>query len=94
MEIFNNCLYIGTLNLDPFSIMLTKKCFQNWNFLTEIPKGHGEIWRFDGKYWEQINIGGFGDDYNLGIREMKVYNNAIIAATMNFNTGCEIWIYN
>jgi hypothetical protein len=91
IEIYNNHLYIGTGHLEPIDIVLNRTKFLKWNLCAKLPKGQGEIWRYDGENWEQINIGGFGDEYNVGIREMKVYNNILIAATMNVNTGCEVW---
>jgi hypothetical protein len=34
---------------------------------------------------------GFGDNYNLGVRSLKIYNGSIYAVTVNIVTGCEVW---
>lgn len=61
-----------------------------------------EIWRFDGKNWEQVVghkaifvKGGFGESDNVGICSMKVFNDYLYASTMNWDPalfgGFEIW---
>lgn len=61
-----------------------------------------EIWRFDGKNWEQVvghNApfikGGFGDCNNVGICSMKEFNDYLYVGTMNWDSplfgGCDIW---
>ena len=59
--------------------------------ILKIPTGGAQVWQFDGNDWNQINFDGFGDEFNIGIREMILFNNKLIACTMNINTGCEVW---
>ena len=33
----------------------------------------------------------FEDEYNVGFRELKIYNDSLIGSTMNVNTGLEVW---
>ena len=94
METDDDYLYVGTLHPEPIDFILTKNRFLKWNITIDILKGQGQLWRYDKNKWEQINKNGFGDEYDLGIREMKVYNNSLIIGTMNLDKGCEMWKYN
>ncbi len=49
------------------------------------------IWRSDGSNWEMIASDGFGDNNNLGIDSLFVYSNTLIAATVNYTSGVELW---
>jgi len=103
LTIYNNFIYAGTMHPEP-AIVKIKANGLKWKIYTIKNKGAGEIWRY-GNEWKQV-VGdeahalnpenppnGFGDEYNIGIRVMKVYNDSLIAGTLNINTGCEIWIY-
>jgi hypothetical protein len=57
----------------------------------ETIKGPAQLWRYDGENWERLVGNGFGDDYNIGIRTMIIYDNSLIALTGNSKTGCEMW---
>jgi len=93
MEIFDDILYVGTFHPNLINILLVKNCFLNWNISFEIPMGQAQLWRFDGNDWEQCIGDGFEDEYNVGMRAMKTYNNSLIAGVVNGQTGCEIWEY-
>jgi len=94
-EVFNDQIYCGTMHPDPTTIKLTRDKLFNWKISFPLQSGRGEIWRSsDGKNWEPVVDDGFNDRYNVGIREMKVYNNSLIAATFNINTRCEVWKLN
>ena len=95
MEIYNNHLYVGTLHQDKTDCFIKKSKPLKWTVEIEIPKGHGELWRYDGNNWEQL-VGKeclyeFDDGFNIGIREIKIYNNTLVLGTMNLNSGCEMW---
>ncbi len=103
IAVYNSFIYAGTMHPEP-AIVKIKANGLKWRIYAEKNKGAGEIWRYDGK-WKQV-VGdevhflnpanppnGFGDEYNIGIRVMKVYNNSLIAGTLNINNGCEIWVY-
>jgi hypothetical protein len=86
---FKNKLYVGTWSTPIGSL-------QNPH------RNGGEIWRFDGKTWEQvvghnapIVKGGFGNVDNVAIFDLEVFNGYLYAGTMNWdfseNGGCEIW---
>lgn len=98
MDVYDGYLYVGTLREEPINTVISinkedlKKGFIG--ITIETPYGGAQIWRFDGKEWMKINEDGFGDLYNVGIREMKVYDNSLIACTMNLETGFEMWKYN
>jgi len=104
MEVFNNQLYVGTFNLPkPVNVIFYRNGFLSWDASFDKLSGKAELWGYNGKIWQQ-KVGdesnqldqnnppnGFGDDYNVGIRAMKVYNNSLIVGVSNENTGCEIW---
>ena len=103
IAVYNNFIYAGTMHPEP-AIVKIKANGLKWRIYAQKNRGAGEIWMYDGK-WRQV-VGdevhalnpenppnGFGDEYNIGIRVMEVYNNSLIAGTLNINTGCEIWIY-
>jgi len=91
VEVHDDYLYVGTGHPNSMNVVFTRNRFLNWSASVEIPKGKGELWRFDGENWEQANEDGFGDEYNLGIRVLKSYKNKLYAGTMNLKDGCEIW---
>jgi hypothetical protein len=84
-------LYVGTMHPEPINLELNRNSFFNWNLVIKTPKGIGELWRYNGNIWEQEVLDNFNDEYNIGIRSLKFFNNSLIAGTMNVNTGCEIW---
>jgi hypothetical protein len=51
----------------------------------------GEVWRTDGTTWQQVVSGGFGDASNSGVNALHVFSGALYAATVNGDTGTEIW---
>jgi len=85
---FNGKLYVGTWNTPIGSLQDPRR------------KG-AEMWRYDGKNWEQVVgndalvKGGFGNFNNAGISCMEVFNGYLYAGTMNWGYsifgGCEIW---
>ena len=91
---FDDNLYVGTLHPDPLDINIDRNRLIRSSITMVTPSGKGEIWRYDGTQWEKINNDGFGDAYNIGIRNIKDYKGALIAGTMNLATGCELWRYN
>jgi hypothetical protein len=91
MRVYNDSLYVGTSNVKSYDLVFERVGFLKWTACIKEPIGGGELWRYDGVNCEQINSDGFGDQYNQGIREMIVYNDKLIAGTMNAKTGCEIW---
>lgn len=94
MIVYDDHIYVGTMRVDPFDVVFTRNDFLNWSICFNIFEGGCQLWRFDGDCWEKVNEDGFGDKYNVGFREMIVYNDSIIGGTMNINTGCEVWRYN
>ena len=95
MEIFDDCLYVGTLHPDPTNVTLKRNGFLNWNISLGRLHGVAEIWRYNGKYWEQILLPDEArDGHNFGIQEMSVFNNSLIIGTFNLQNGCELWEYN
>jgi len=87
-------LYVGTLCSDPINIVFNREKFLKWSITFPMSTGKGELWRFDGINWEKINEDGFGNKYNVGIRELGIYHNNLYAFTMNCKTGCQAWRYN
>jgi hypothetical protein len=94
MIVHDDYLYVGTLCIDPLEFFLSRKKLFKWGIGVNMLTGGGELWRFDGINWEQVNEDGFGDNFNVGIRELAVYNDCLIACTMNISDGCEVWKYN
>ena len=84
-------LYAGTMCPAPTELVFEKKGFLQWNMKIKRQKGNAQIWRYNGEIWEKINDNGFNDEYNLGVREMILFNNDLFAGTMNLKTGLEIW---
>ena len=87
----NDHLYVGTMHPEPINLELNRNNFLKWDLIFNTPKGIGELWRYDGINWEQIILDNFDDQYNIGIRSLKLFNSSLIAGTMNINSGCEIW---
>lgn len=50
-----------------------------------------QVWRYDGDAWQRVVGDGFGNRFNLGIRNFVVYGGALLAATHNPATGAELW---
>jgi hypothetical protein len=99
MTVYGGHLYVGTLRIEPTNVIFSKE--KNSYLFSHLvgkvcsPVGGGELWRFDGGHkWQLINEKGFGDLNNIGIRGLTVYKNCLIAATLNLETGCEMWKYN
>jgi len=84
-------IYVGTMYLEDIQATLKRNHFQNWSVSLETLKGPAQLWIYDGKNWERLVGDGFGDDYNLGIRMMTIYENSLVALTYNLKTGCEMW---
>ncbi len=61
-----------------------------------------EVWRYEGTTsWTRVDPGapgagdgGFGNADNIEIGNMVINNNRIYGATVNDDTGCEVWRYN
>jgi len=86
---FKNKLYVGTASTSIGSLQDPNR------------KG-AEIWRYDGKSWEQVvghNApfvkGGFGNSENMAISDLEEFNGYLYAGTMNWDFtekgGCEVW---
>jgi hypothetical protein len=85
-------LYVGTLCPDPLNVTLERKKLLNWEFSVGFETGRAQIWRTsDGTNWEKVVGDGFGDNHNVGVRSLKIYNDSIYAVTANLVTGCEVW---
>lgn len=104
LAVYDDFVYAGTMHPEPAIVKIEANGLR-WKIYALKNKGAGEIWRYDGIEWRQI-VGdeahaknpknpqnGFGDEYNIGIRNMKVYNDRLIVGTLNINTGCELWMY-
>ena len=61
MTVHNGYFYVGTLRSDPGRFTLYRKGLLKWNMSWAMATGGGELWRYDGTNWEQINQDGFGD---------------------------------
>lgn len=89
---YNGKMYVGTMHLDPTVIRLEINGLFNHTISTDIPTGKAEIWSTsNGDNWKQVNTDGFGDKYNLAIREMETFDGALYAFTVNLDDGCEVW---
>jgi hypothetical protein len=93
MMVHNDGLYVGTSNMEDVDFVFRREGLFKWSFRIDSPKGGAELWRFDGDCWEIENEKGFGNEYNIGIRILKMFNNSIFAGTMNTKSGCEVWKY-
>lgn len=95
MKVYNNSLYVGTAHPGPIAAELKRNSFLNWTVVVGELNGNGEIWEYNGDYWSQVDLPKDLDDgYNIGIREMSVFNNSLIIGTFNLEKGCELWKYN
>jgi hypothetical protein len=87
MTTFDDHLYVGTMNT--INVELWKS--QRQADADSISKGT-EVWRYDGKVWEQVVDHGFkGGPQNLGTRNLFVYEGMLYAGTVNPTEGCEVW---
>jgi hypothetical protein len=103
---FEGTIYVGTWNLrerlyslyDLFILLFDPSVSHQ-----DMSNG-AEIWRYEGgllgRTWDKVVDGGLGDRYNMGVREMTVWDDpddspdrgpAIFATTYNAKHGCEIW---
>lgn len=54
--------------------------------------GGTEVWRFEGRNWEQVVDNGFlGNTTNSSTRNLDVSQGMLYAATSNIELGCEVW---
>ena len=54
----------------------------------------GEIWRYDGTSWSQVNVPGFGDVEAHRVEKLLMFNNALYAYVSRVggtSKGAEIW---
>ena len=98
MKVYDDYLYVGTMHMEHNELIFSRNSFFNWSVMLQDNGGHGELWRYDGANWEPL-VGKekgleFDDDYNIGIREIRGYKDDLLLATMNINTGCEVWKLN
>jgi len=92
-ELFNEDIYIGTLNLDTIEFIINTKD-SKIEMVAHTPTGGAEIWHSDnGRHYQKISWNGFQNDYNIGIRALKIYNGELYAVTCNLKSGCEVWKY-
>lgn len=91
MTVYDGRLYVGTANIESVDFIFERQSLLRWNLTVNCLNGKTQVWCYDGVSWEQVNPGGFGDEYNIGTREMKVFNNSLVACTFNVNTGVEVW---
>jgi len=91
-------LYVGTSHPDSTDVTFTRNGLFDWSFCMDKTKGHGQIWRYDGKNWMCLVGKGiaheFEDEYNVGFRELTIYKDILFGSTMNVNTGVEVWEVN
>jgi len=52
-----------------------------------------EIWRYDGKNWENVIEGGFNNKHNIAAMNMEVFKGKLYVGTFNPYCGCQIWRY-
>ena len=87
--VYKEYLYVGTWNSPIGSIV-------------QPFRAGGELWRYDGKSWEQVighdapvMKGGFGNRKNVGLWSMTEFKDYLYVGTMNWDFsnsgGCEIW---
>jgi hypothetical protein len=50
-----------------------------------------QLWRTDGEDWEQVNVNGFGNDFNHNILGLVTFKDYLYAGTWNFTQGLEVW---
>lgn len=98
MKVYDDYLYVSTMHMEHNKLIFSRNSFFNWSVKLQDNGGHGELWRYDGENWEPL-VGKnkaleFDDDYNIGIREIRRYKGDLLLATMNINTGCEVWKLN
>lgn len=92
-ENINNQIFIGTLNINPFSITINNTN-QDLDLTVQLPTGNAEVWMStNGKNFHKITGSLFKNSNNIGIREMKWFNNRLYVFTSNLKTGCEVWCY-
>jgi hypothetical protein len=85
MATFGDHLYVGTLNMEagiPTDI-----------FNPQVVNTEGaEVWRYDGRVWEQSAVRGFANHPDcFGIREMVEHEGMLYAGTAALEDGCEVW---
>ena len=75
------------------SMIYFKDCFYVGTAIRPFRPMQGcEIWRAsDGKTWEQVNQGGFGDPDNGYAWSIAEFNGRLFVGTINLPKGCEIW---
>ena len=91
MIVYNNSIYVGTSHPDSYDITIERMGFLKYGLTIQAPKGGCELWKLNKTSCEQINQNGFGNDYNVGIRELIVYQDKLLSGVFNVKTGCEIW---
>jgi hypothetical protein len=76
MEVHNDKLYVGTLNLD----------------INSGTSNGGEVWSYnaDGASWVKDAGGGFGNTANFGVTSLKEYNGKLYAGTLTASVSVAI----
>lgn len=88
MAVFNDALYVGTLNIRAMPGMAA---FFAGTSTVGLSNG-AEIWRYDvDGTWTQMVAGGLGDASNIGVRKMVVIEDCLYAVTVNHDQGMEVW---
>jgi hypothetical protein len=98
MKVYDDYLYVSTMHMEHNQLVFSRNGLFNWSVTLKDNGGHGELWRYDGEEWVPL-VGKnkaleFDEDYNMGIREIRMYQGKLLMATMNVKTGCEIWQIN
>lgn len=87
MTVFNDALYVGTLNIRGMPGMFR---FASGTTTRRATNG-AEIWRYDGESWEQVVAGGLNSRLNFGVRKMLVMRGCLWAVTANYDEGFSTW---
>ncbi len=90
MKAFGDHLYVGTLNRGSGATS-DDPDLAGPVAASEQGTTGTQIWRHDGAGWQQVVGNGFGNRFNLGVRNFVVYRDALYAATHNPATGAEVW---
>lgn len=100
MEVYNEHLYVGTLDTSIFSIFTSKEKLGQFaadklsrSDLMEwlLSSGGADLWRTrQGQVWEPVTTNGFDNFYNYGIRTLVSTKNRLFVGTAN-PFGPKIW---
>jgi hypothetical protein len=88
LGVFDDYLYAGTTNLEGAELWDARLGTTDRD-----RQGGADLWRTqDGVAWEPVNLDGFGDRDNYGIRNMLATPWGLMIGTGNAIDGFEIWL--